>query len=81
MSGFVDPAKTVAQPDLATLQEGLQILRDTIERQRLALTQLDPSRVGALHGQLHQTLTEMNAVLPRCRTNSGSGARWRPCCT
>jgi adenylate cyclase len=67
MSGFADTAKETTQRDLATLQESLQILNNSIESQRMALAQLGPARPGAPVGQLHQSLADMNALLPRLR--------------
>jgi adenylate cyclase len=68
MSGFADTAKGTTQRDLATLEESLQILGNTIERQRMALAQLGPARPGAPVSELQQCLAEVNALLPRLRS-------------
>jgi PAS domain S-box-containing protein len=53
------------QPELATLQQGLQILGDTMERQRLALAQLGPAKAGTPQSYLQQSLADMSTLLPR----------------
>jgi hypothetical protein len=63
------------QRDLATLQESLQILSNTIERQRTALAQLGPARAGTPQAHLHQSLAEMNVLLPRLRSSSNQLTR------
>ncbi len=75
MSSFVDTSEETAQTDLETLQEGLQILANTLERQRMTLAQLGPARPGAPQAGLHQSLAEMNALLPRLRSSTSKLAR------
>jgi PAS domain-containing protein len=67
MSSSVDMVEETSQRDLATLQESIQILGNTVERQRRVLAQLGPVQPGTPQGRLHQSLTEMNALLPRLR--------------
>ncbi len=58
------------QRDLVTLQESLQILSNTIERQRVAITQLGSARAGTPQAQLQQLSAEMDVLLPRLRSSS-----------
>ncbi len=67
MNGF-DDAKTSAQQDLAVLQESLQVLNSTIERQRGALAKLGPAGAGTPQAYLHQSWADLNVLLPRLRT-------------
>jgi adenylate cyclase len=67
MSSSGDTVEETSQRDLATLQESIQILGNTVERQRRVLAQLGPVQPGTPQGHLHQSLTEMNALLPRLR--------------
>jgi len=59
--------ETSAQQDLAVLQESLQVLSSTIERQRGALSQLGPAGAGTPQAYLHQSLADLNVLLPRLR--------------
>jgi PAS domain S-box-containing protein len=68
MSGFVKTTEEATQGDLATLQESLTVLGNTIDRQRTALAQIGPARPGTPQAHLHQSLAEMNALLPRLRS-------------
>jgi adenylate cyclase len=68
VSGF-GSANESTQSDLGTLQKSLQVLNTTIEHQRTLLAQLGPARSGTLQAQLHQSLAEMNALLPNLRAS------------
>ena len=68
MSGF-GSANESTQSDLGTLQKSLQVLNTTIEHQRTLLAQLGPARPGTLQAQLHQSLAEMNALMPNLRAS------------
>jgi PAS domain S-box-containing protein len=75
MRGISD-SKTEATPSaLATLQESLGILGEAIEQQRALLSQLGEARPGTPQAQLHQALTEFNAVLPRMRSATNELSR------
>jgi PAS domain S-box-containing protein len=50
------------------LQENLQLLGQSVDRQRAALAQFGPVRHGTPHAHLHQSWVEMNTLLPRLRT-------------
>jgi len=75
MSGLVNSSKETAQSDLTKLQESIQALSSTIERQRMALSQLGPSQPGAPQAHLHQCLADMSALLPRLHTSANQLAR------
>lgn len=75
MSGLVNSSKETAQSELTKLQESIQTLSSTIERQRVALSQLSPSQPGAPQAHLHQCLADMSALLPHLHTSSNQLAR------
>jgi len=68
VSGF-GSANESTQSDLGTLQKSLQVLNTTIEHQRTLLAQLGPARSGTPQAQLHQSLAEMNALMPNLRAS------------
>jgi len=65
VNSFVGSTEKTAQRDLVTLQESLQILINSVERQRAVLDQLDPAQPGTPQADLHQSLGEMATLLPR----------------
>jgi adenylate cyclase len=69
VKGFGEAVEESAQRDLATLQESLQILSNTIERQRTVLAQLGPVRTGTPQAHLHQSFADMDILVPRLRSS------------
>jgi adenylate cyclase len=70
MQGLVDSPKKTAPNGLTTLQESIQILSSSIERQRMVLAQLGPAQPGAPEAHLHQCLADLSALLPRLHSST-----------
>jgi adenylate cyclase len=68
MDNPADAASADIQDDLTTLQQSLQALGTSLDRQRVVLAQLGPVQPGAPQAHLHQSSAEIAAVLPRLRT-------------
>lgn len=69
MENLDSATQASAQRDLELLQESLKIMSTTLERQRMALAQLGPARPSTPQAYLHQSLAEMNAILPRLHSS------------